>query len=297
MTRGILLVANPQAGTAQEARIEAAWAVLAAEAEVEVARSGGPTELDRALAQLDGRMLVLAGGDGSAHFAVQALFRRDAPLLARTAIGLVPLGTGNDLACGLGIPEDPEEAARVCLTGKARLLDLLTTDYGEVVVNASHAGLGAAAAEQSSPMKPWLGPVAYPLGALIAGVRTSGWDLTVTVDGSRVRQGPTLMVGVANAPCIGGGTRLCPPAQPDDGLLDVVVVNAVGPAARLAFGAALRNEAHLDREDVLHLQGRSVTIAGEPVMHDLDGELTDERSSCTYTVVPRAWNLVVPSDV
>ena len=105
------------------------------------------------------------------------------------------------------------------------------------------------------------------------------------------------MVGVANAPCVGGGTRLCPLARPDDGLLDIVVVTAVGPAARVAFGAALRNQTHLDREDVLHRRGRGVTIAGEPVAHVLDGELAADMSSCTYTIRPGAWNLVTCSPV
>ncbi len=210
-------------------------------------------------------------------------------------LGLVPLGTGNDLATGLALPDDPAAAARVCRTGRVRELDLIVSNHGDVVVNASHAGLGAAAAERSEGLKERLGPLAYPVGALIAGVREAAWDLRITVDGHVVHDGSTLMVGVANAPSIGGGTRLVPPALPDDGQLDVIVVTAIGPAARLAFGAALRDAAHLDRDDVVHVRGREVTIAGEPVSHDLDGEVTEHRSSCTYTVVPGAWRMVVPA--
>jgi diacylglycerol kinase family enzyme len=81
---------------------------------------------------------------------------------------------------------------------------------------------------------------------------------------------------------------------PDDGLLDVIVVSAVGPAARLAFGSALRNQAHIGRDDVVHATGRQVTIAGEPVTHDLDGELTEELERVTYTLRPKAWRLLTP---
>jgi YegS/Rv2252/BmrU family lipid kinase len=292
---GVLLVANAEAGSAEDERVEAAGAVLAAACDVEVARPEGADALADAVAGAQGRVVVLAGGDGTVHLAVRALLHRDPELLAATTLGLVPLGTGNDLANGLGIPDDPAEAARVCLNGTARRLDLVVTDTDDVVVNASHAGLGAAAAARSAGMKDALGPLAYPLGALIAGVREAAWDLTVTLDGEVIHSGRTLMVGIANGPSIGGGTRLVPPALPDDGLLDVLVVTAVGPAARLAFGAALRDEAHLDRDDVRHARGRCVTVAGDPVPHDLDGELTDDLPTCTYTVRPGAWQMLVRS--
>jgi YegS/Rv2252/BmrU family lipid kinase len=294
MARSILLVANAQAGSAEGVAVEAARAVLARQVDVEVVRSAELGELEQALGRLDGRMLVVAGGDGSLHVAVRTLFRQNAALLAQTLIGLIPLGTGNDFANGLGIPTDPVEAARISLRATARPLDLLVTDHGEVVVNAAHAGLGASAAEQSEGMKPSLGKLAYRLGALVVGVREAGWDLEVTVDGTCMYTGRTLMVGIANGPCIGGGTRLCPPARPDDGVLDVIVVSAVGAAARIAFGAALRAGIHLDRDDVLHVRGRAVTIAGEPVIHDLDGELIGQLESCTYTVRPGAWSCAAP---
>ena len=292
MTRGFLVVANAAAGTAESEHIDAALRVLSAAGTADVVMTEDLEHLASTLGALDGRALVVAGGDGSVHAAVGALRRSGA--LDETVVGLVPLGTGNDLATGLSLPEDPEEAAAVCVRGTPRRLDLIVTDHDEVVVNASHAGLGAAAAEESDRFKQRLGAAAYPLGAMIAAVRESGWDLTVTLDGTVVHEGGALMVGVANAPSIGGGTRLCPPAVPDDGQLDVVVVSAVTAAARVAFGVALRDGLHLDRDDVLHCRGREVTIAGDPVPHDLDGEITEDRPSCTYTLEPAAWQMLLP---
>jgi YegS/Rv2252/BmrU family lipid kinase len=291
LSQGFLVVVNAAAGTTEQDRVEAALAVL---------REGGPTELvttedlealSAALRDLDDRTLVVAGGDGSMHAAVGALWRDGG--LSEVTLGLVPLGTGNDLATGLDIPEDPQSAARAILQGRPQTLDLITTDRNEVVVNASHAGLGAAAAGESERFKDRLGVLAYPLGALLAGVKESGWDLQVTLDEKVVSSGSALMVGVANAPSIGGGTRLVPPAVPDDGLLDVIIVSAVTAAARVAFAVALRDGVHLDRDDVVHLRGTTVTIAGEPVPHDLDGEVTEDRPTCTYTVEPQAWQMVL----
>lgn len=292
MTDRLLVVVNAGAGTADREAVDAAMAVLDAERGAELIRTEDLEHLDAVLADMGDRTLVVAGGDGSMHAAVGSLWR--AGTLPDTTIGLLPLGTGNDLATGLDIPTDPIEAAEVVLANYATPLDLIVTDYDEVVVNASHAGLGAVAAGESERFKERLGPLAYPLGALIAGVRESGWDITVTLDGEVVHEGNALMIGVANAPSIGGGTRLCPPAVPTDGMLDVIVVSAVTAAARVAFGVALRDGVHLDRDDVLHVRGSSVTVAGDPVQHDLDGEVTDERDSCTYEVRPGAWRMLLP---
>lgn len=292
MNRSFLVVANATAGTAERERITAATDALATGGATELVLTDDLESLDQALAAIGDRTLVVAGGDGSIHAAVGSLWRSGA--LGTGPIGLIPLGTGNDLATGLDLPSDPVAAAQLCLEGQARTLDLIVTDADEVVVNASHTGLGASAAQESERFKETLGPLAYPLGALIAGVREAGWELTVTLDDKVVHQGRTLMVGVANAPSIGGGTRLVPPALPDDGQLDVIVVSAVTAAARVAFAAALRDGVHLDRDDVLHLRGARVTIAGEAIAHDLDGEITDDRHTCTYTVHPDAWQLLAP---
>jgi diacylglycerol kinase (ATP) len=292
MTSGFLVVVNSSAGTTDRERVDAALGALNAVGTADLVTTEDLDALDAALAQVDGRTLVVAGGDGSMHAAVGSLWR--AGTLDDVTLGLIPLGTGNDLATGLELPDDPVEAAKVCIGGVATQLDLITTDHDEVVVNASHAGLGAAAADQSERFKGRLGPLAYPLGALIAGVREAGWNLRVTLDDRVIHDGDALMIGIANAPSIGGGTRLCPAADPQDGKLDVIVVSAVTAAARVAFGVALRDGVHVDRDDVLHELGRQVTISGEPVAHDLDGEVTDERTSCTYTLQPAAWRMLLP---
>lgn len=292
---GSLLLASAHAGSADAEAVEVARAALAEAGEVELATTGTPDELDAALSRCGRRRLVVAGGDGSLHLVVQHLHDRGE--LADADLALIPLGTGNDLARALGIPLDPLEAARLVLSGSARPLDLVVDDAGGIAVNAVHLGVGAEAAEKAAALKPRLGPLAYPLGAVAAGLRVTGARLRVEVDGEVVTDGRrrVLMVGIANGPGIGGGTALHPRAVPDDGLLDVMVSTATGRIARVGFGAALREGTHLDSPHVRSARGREVVVTGGPVEANADGELGDDvLDRRVWRVLPSSWRLVRP---
>jgi diacylglycerol kinase family enzyme len=86
---------------------------------------------------------------------------------------------------------------------------------------------------------------------------------------------------------------VAPGARIDDGLLDVVVVHAVGPAERVAFAAALLRGTHVDRDDVVVGRGAAVLIRGAALAHNRDGELEGAHGSTRrYTVEPGAWQLL-----
>lgn len=291
---GHLLLASAHAGSTEDDAVDAARAVLAEAGPVELVTTGTPEELDRALDSCGARTLVIAGGDGSLHLTVSRLHARGE--LRDRPLALVPLGTGNDLARALDLPLDPADAARLVLTGRHQPMDLITDDAGGVVVNAVHVGVGAEAAASASRLKPLLGLLAYPLGAVFAGMKSTGWRLRVVVDGKVLADDHrrALMVGIGNGPSIGGGTELLPGARPDDGLLDVLVSRATGPFARARYAAALQGGTHLTDPEVRWARGRSVTISGEPVGVNADGELGDEITRRTWTVQPGAWSLLRP---
>ncbi|MGY1650744.1 diacylglycerol/lipid kinase family protein [Geodermatophilus sp. SYSU D01119] len=295
----LLVVVNRGAGSAGEERLARVLEVLRGGADVEVAVTGSPGELDDVVAARGARRLVVAGGDGSVSAVVAALDRAGD---LGDPLGIVPLGTGNDLAGALGLPDDPAGAARVVLDGTPRRLDLLRDDAGGVVVNAVHAGIGVRAAGEAARLKDRLGALAYPVGAALAGTGP-GEALRVAVDGALVAlpdgraadgETPLLMVGVCNGPTIGGGTALAPGADPGDGLADVVVSAATGPAARVAFAAALLAGRHGERDDVVVVRGREVALSGGPVGLDADGDLLDPVPARTWRVAPGAWSVPLP---
>ncbi|WP_083459003.1 diacylglycerol/lipid kinase family protein [Jiangella muralis] len=292
----LLVITNTRAGGARDGAVETALGVLRAGGDVEVAELD-PDALPAVLARHPGHRPVVLGGDGSVHLLAATALR--AGLLDRPpfAFGLVPLGTGNDLARALGLPLDPVRAAEVVLGGRERDLDMLTDDAGGVVVNAVHLGVGAEAGRRAVPLKPRLGRLAYPVGSAVAGAAARGWRLRVTVDGEVVAGGDrrALMVALGNGHTIGGGAPVTPSAEPDDGRVDVVVSFSTGWRARLAFAAALVRGRHPERHDVVEARGQVVTVAGGPVPLNADGELAELAGARTWTVRPHALRVTVPA--
>lgn len=290
----LLAIISAHASATESEAETAALAVLRAGADVEIAKTASLDDLRAALEQHPHRHPVVLGGDGSVHSLVAVLHETGG--LDSRVVGLVPMGTGNDLARTLGIPLDPQAAAHSVLEGTERRLDMLVDDRGGVVVNAVHLGVGAEAAREATELKSTLGRLSYAVGALLAGLRARGWRLQVTVDGNVLADGTdrVLMVGLTNGGTIGGGTPLGPAAEPDDGMVDVVVAMSTGPMARLAFGAWLALGRHDRRDDVVSTRGRHIVVAGEPAPVNADGELLDPESRRAWTVRPSAVRIMVP---
>lgn len=240
--------------------------------------------------------LVIAGGDGTIHHVLSDLDAMGS-LSPAEPIGLLPMGTGNDMARGLGLPLDPVDAARVLLDCRPRPMDVLVDGDGGLVVNAAHAGAGAEASERGQAFKPVLGALGYAIGAALAGMRRSGWPIRVDVDGRTLTstEGELLMVGLAVGRTIGGGTPLAPEADPGDGLADVVVVSATGPLERADFARRLRQGTQEERDDVLVARGSRVTVDGGQAPLNVDGELLGPVGTRTWTVRPGAWSVLVPA--
>ena len=299
MQRSFLVITNASAGSADDRAVQAVLDVLRGGG-ADVARETleGPDGMGALLQRHPERTPVAAGGDGTLHLLVAALHERGT--LPDRVVGCVPLGTGNDFARTLRIPLEPAEAARVLVHGAPRELDLLTDDAGGVVVNAAHLGIGAQGSREGEPLKPILGMLAYRVGALVAGVRSKGWPLRVTVDGSTITDGGTLVlqVGLLNGRTIGGGTPLAPEAEPDDGLADVVISTAVGPLARARYARLLSTGEHLAHPDVTLVRGCEVEIVAEgaPVPINADGEPAAGVSRRRWSVQPRAWRMLAPTD-
>jgi diacylglycerol kinase (ATP) len=290
----LLVLTNPDAGGADDGALDAALAVLRAGADVEVCATSNQGELDGVLHRRGHRRIVVAGGDGSLHAVVASLHRRHE--LQQAPLGLIPLGTGNDFARGAGIPLDPEDAARLVLNGEVRSLDLILDCVGEVVVNNVHVGVGARASRKSHTWKRRLGRAGYVVAGAIATVNPPFVRLRIEVDGEAVTEfdRPVLQVAIGNGPSVGGGTDLIPEADPEDGLMDVMISYAIGPVARLGYVLKLRSGSHHERDDVRYLRGSTVSVTGQSFYCSADGETYGPERRRTWHLEKAAFSMSLP---
>ena len=299
----ILVVTNAAAGTNDQESVDAALVVLSKSAEVEVVATSSPAELDEVVARLDGRTVVACGGDGTLHAVVNALARAD--VLGSTDLGLIPLGTGNDFARGIGLPLEPDAAAAVITGGRTVATDLIVDDTGLVVVNNVHLGVGAQASRRAEKWKPrfgrlGIGKVGYLVGALDASLQPRYLKVEVTVDGA-VLHGRELakghrvaQVAIGNGSDVGGGTQLIPGADPDDGRLSIIVSRTRGTWSKVSYAARLRLGTHNLMKEVTEVTGKEVRVRGERFYCVADGEIAGPYTDKSWTLKRGALSMFRP---
>ena len=218
--------------------------------------------------------LVAVGGDGTINRLVNGMMAVEASL----PLGVIPMGTGNDIARTLNIPSEVDAAIEVVQAGHPIDYDVFSMKseqglwYG---VNASSGGFGGVVDEAlSSELKAQWGPLAYLVGAAKALARLEGYETSISYDEGPAESMRVLNVVVANGRSAAGGHVVAPKADPKDGLLDVVIVQW-GPAAELTeVGARLMAGNYLDSPLVRHRRAQSVRVESNRQMRfNIDGEL------------------------
>jgi diacylglycerol kinase (ATP) len=237
-------------------------------------------------------LVLVAGGDGTVNEVVNGI----AVAERHPRVGIVPLGTANDFAKGLGIPAGPLEAVRVAVEGRTRLVDVCRVNR-RCFVNVSTGGFGAEATEEAPErVKRRLGPLAYALtGARkLLGFRKR--RARFLADDRVVHDGDFVFFAVGNAPLTGGGMRIAPRAEVSDGKFDVVVVGGVSRMDFVALMPDLRAGTHIESPDVLYLRASELKVESlEPIPVNADGEPMRARRY-RYRVLDRPLRIMVPSN-
>jgi len=270
VTREIALLTNPTAGRGRAVRVRDA-ALPRLRAAGFVVRSITGRDADEALdlareCVADGvEALVVCGGDGIVHLGVQAVTG------TATRLGLLPGGSGNDVARYLGLPvNQPLVAADRIIAGGTRTLDLGRSGI-RYFVTVLAAGFDAVVNERANKMSWPRGQMRYNI-ATVAELRTfKPLSYTLELDGQQ-RELEAMLVAVGNGPSFGGGLRIAEGALLDDGLLDVVIFKPVGRLELVRTYPKLFKGTHTRHPQYEHHRVRSVTIAAPGVVSYADGE-------------------------
>ncbi|HEY9408208.1 MAG TPA: YegS/Rv2252/BmrU family lipid kinase [Jiangellaceae bacterium] len=289
--RDVALLVNPTAGRGRGARAGrvAAERLTAAGIAVrvlqgrdvrEAADLAGEAVADRAGA------LVVVGGDGMVHLGVQAVAGTSTPL------GVVPAGTGNDLARALGLPlRDPLGAAGVVVAGARRRIDLGRSE-GQWFAGVVAAGFDARVNDRVNRMRWPRGPRRYDLATLaeLGVFRPISYRMDLDGETSELE---AMLVAVGNIPSYGGGLRITPDASLDDGEFDVVVVAPVSKATLVRVFPRVRRGTHLAHPAVSVRRARTVRLDAAGVTAYVDGERLGPLPR-SFEVVPAAVEVFAP---
>lgn len=234
------------------------------------------------------KLVVAAGGDGTAHEVANGILEADAG--GRTALGLVPLGTGNDLARSLGVPLAVAQALERLDRRHVREMDVASLRLdGEgpvYFVNTLAGGFAGALHEAMEPeVKRNWGPLSYLRSGVEAWADRTLYRLTIEVDGEKAVY-DALNVVVANGASAGAGLKVAPGADLFDGALDVAIILETRAAALGSLATALLAGAPEDHEAMARLRGRVIRVScTDPLPVSIDGE-AGEASEISVKVEP-----------
>jgi diacylglycerol kinase (ATP) len=289
--RQIALLVNPGAGRGRGARTAAIALPRLREAGFAVRHlvgrdAGEALDLARAAVEDEVEALVVVGGDGMVHLAAQVLAGTGVPL------GVLPAGTGNDVARYVGIPRsDPQRAADVVVASHTRTIDLARAG-ATYFVTVLAAGFDALVNERANAMTWPRGQMRYNLATLAELRVFEPRPYTLELDG-RVLRLEAMLVAVGNGPSFGGGLRITHGAEIDDGLLDVVVIGPMSRAGLVRTYPRLYSGSHTRHPAYQHHRVREVTVAAPGIVAYADGERVGALP-LTVEAVPGGLTVLVP---
>jgi diacylglycerol kinase (ATP) len=294
----ISLFINPTAGRGRAgqrlARIESLLRDNGVSPDVVASNGVGDLE-NKVTAQVNNgaRRIIVAGGDGSIHEAVNGLLRAD----ARATLGIIPTGTGNDFAKACGITLDWEQATcqlaqRIAQNASTRKIDIGRMN-DRYFANGVGIGFDAKVTRVARSYHWPIGDLVYLIAilrCLYDGVATP--EFTIESDAVR-RRGAVTLTNISNGPWVGGMFHIAPMASNGDGELDLLILAPVSRTRILAMLPKLIRGQHMNEPEISHHAVKSLVISTASVVEShLDGEVQPLQSKFEIGLLPAALDLL-----
>ncbi|MBW5482152.1 diacylglycerol kinase [Streptomyces bambusae] len=295
--RSVLVLTNPAAASGHATRAAGPAEARLREHGIEVRSATGTdpddtVRLAREAVDSGVDALVVVGGDGMISLALQAVTGTQLPL------GVIPAGTGNDLAREYGLPlRDPRAAADVVAGGRVLRVDTGRIDTadgtGRYFGSVLAVGFDSLVSDRANRLRRPRGRMKYHVAMLaeLAGLRPLRFRLVLD-DGQEIHTDLT-MASVGNTRSYGGGMLICPEADPGDGLFDLTLVAALPRTRLVRFFPTVFRGTHVRHSAVTTLRSATVRIESAGINAYADGDLAGPLPAVAR-VVPRSLSLLVP---
>jgi diacylglycerol kinase (ATP) len=273
----IALLVNPTSGLGRGAKLGAALKAQLVAAGLKVDDVSGPdaasaSDNARRAVESGVQALVVVGGDGMVHLGANVVAGTEVPL------GIVAAGTGNDIARALALPiHDAAAAADVVRRGSTRIIDAVRhvpddgADGAGWFVGVLGAGFDAKVNERANAWRWPKGRMRYNLAIARELPVFKPLPYVLELDGEHI-EANAMLVAVGNGPSYGGGMQVCPDAEMDDGLLDVMIVDKISIPEFLKVFPKVYSGAHKDHPAVTIRRAKSVRLDTPGIVSYADGE-------------------------
>jgi YegS/Rv2252/BmrU family lipid kinase len=247
---------------------------------METASAGHAVDLAREAVADGVSIIAAAGGDGTIHDVANGILQATEDTPTPVALGIIPIGTGNDFAKMVPGGTPWAEAVRTLAAGRTTPYDVGIARWGarrEYFLNAIGTGVDVEVVRQIQRLGRGTGPLVYLEGLLRALVRYRALPVEITADGGQKAE-HIVLAAVSNGQCVGGMFRITPAASPTDGRLDLCVVADMSLASQLALVPRILRGTHVSSPRVQSRRVREVVLrvpAGLPLYFQIDGELRE----------------------
>jgi YegS/Rv2252/BmrU family lipid kinase len=298
ITRPVSLFINPTAGRGRAGQRMSRICELFVNAEIDVDRHistavGSLEEQVRVAVNCGADRIVVAGGDGSVHEAVNGILRAEKP----ARLGVIPTGTGNDFAKACAIPLDWEHATEQLATRLVTNEPYRQIDIGRMndryFANGAGIGFDAKVTKVARSYRWPIGDFVYLfaiLRCMIDGIATP--RVTIVADGLNW-DAPLTLANISNGAWVGGMFHIAPMAKNDDGRLELLIAGPVTRLRILSLLPKLIRGKHMDATEILHASVQRVRIeASAPVPSHLDGEVGALEQNYDIEILPASLDLL-----
>ena len=239
------------------------------------------------------KRIVVAGGDGSVHEAVNGIMRSG----SNAALGVIPTGTGNDFAKACDIPLNWEHATKLLADRIAAFESPRKIDVGRFndryFANSAGIGFDAKVTRVARSIHLPIGDFVYLLAifkSMIDGIASP--QLRIVADGY-TWEGPLTLAAICNGPWVGGMFHIAPMARNSDGKMELLVVKPVTRRRILTLLPKLMDGEHMQETEIVHRPITALRIKAEqPIPSHLDGEVQALQSDFELAVLPDALDLL-----